>query len=197
MIALVKLFKWLIITALALAVLAVAGYFSYLLYSDAQANKALTHQTNSSDWQWQRNKGMGARRFSNVQWLINETGRYVMRRVYDDHQVVAVLAKTEDGAITLISFASWLADCEDGMTIETSVTDIAGEAFTLSCSETDWGSSLGLTVNWSDWELDDLPRWSENFDGFEVDEDFDSYVWDFQPAMRQLTLQSAKTTEEK
>ena len=95
--ALVRLIKWLIITAVALAVLAVAGYFSYSLYSDAQANKALTERTNHSDWQWQKDEGLGNRRSSDVQWRIHEEFGYVMRRVYENHEVLVALTKNEDG----------------------------------------------------------------------------------------------------
>lgn len=63
------------------------------------------------------------------------------------------------------------------------------------CSKTDWGNELTLAVSFLNTDLDDLPRWSENYDGFEVDADF-SRTWDFQPAMRHLTLKSAKPTEE-
>jgi hypothetical protein len=51
-------------------------------------------------------------------------------------------------------------------------------------------------VVWSNRDLDNLHRWADNFDGFEVDENFDGYAWNFQPAVRHLTLQGAKPTEE-
>lgn len=194
MTALVRLIKWLIITAVALAVLAGAGTFSYLLYSDAQANKALTQRTSKTDWQWQRDKGLGNRRSSDVQWRIHEEFGYVMRRVYDDYEVLTGLRKNDDGAITLGANAIWLADCKEGTSIRTSGTYSTGEAFTLDCSKEDWGNELMIPMGWPDTDLDDLPRWSDNFDGFEVDEDF-SRIWDFQPAVRHLTLQSAKPTE--
>jgi hypothetical protein len=200
--ALVRLVKWLIITAVALVVLAVAGYFSYSLYSDAQAteadaqaNKALTERTNHSDWQWQNDKALGNRRSSDVQWRIDTEDGYVMRRVYDDHEVLAWLTKNEDGAIVLKAHAYWPADCEDGTSIKTSVTDKSGEHWYLKCESTEGGSYLRTGVSFKVRDLDNLFRWSRNYDGFEVDETL-SYPWDLQPAVRHLTLQSAKTTEE-
>ena len=84
------------------------------LYSDAQANKALSQITHVSDWQWQKDTGLGNRRSSHVQWRIDKDNDYVMRRVYDDHRVWAHLSKNEDGAIELHTSALWIADCEDG-----------------------------------------------------------------------------------
>ena len=194
--ALVRLIKWLIISAVALVVLTVAGYFSYSLYSDAQANKALTQMTGVSDWQWQKDRGLGNRRSSDVQWRIDGDNDYVMRRVYGNYKVAAWLTKNEDGTIVLHAGAYFLADCKEGTSIETSVTDRNGANFPLKCVGRDWGNALGTSVRWRDVDVDDLPRWSKNFDGFEVDEDFDGYEWDFQPAVRHLTLQSAKPTEE-
>ena len=193
--SLVKLIKWLIITAVALMVLAVAVFCSYALYSDAQANEALTLRTSVSDWQWQRAKGLGKRRSNDVQWHIDFMNYYAMRRVYDDHQVIAILRKNDDDTIGLNAYAYWTADCEDGTTIETSVTYSNGETVTLNCVKDDWGNSLWTGVSWSDVDVDVLPRWSENFDGFAVDENF-RYTWDFQPALRHLTLKSAKNTEQ-
>ena len=190
-----KVFKWLIIIAVALAVLGAAGTFGYLLYSDAQANKALTLRTTASDWQWQRDRGLGNRRSSDVQWRIYEEEGYVMRRVYDDHKVYTHLRKTDDGAINLIGRVWFLADCEEGTSIETSATYSDGTPFTLGCFKTDWGNQLRTGAGFSDVDVDDLPSWSKNYEGFEVDESF-SYPWDFQPAVRHLTLQSAKPTEE-
>jgi hypothetical protein len=192
--ALVRLIKWLIITAVALVVLAVAGYFSYSLYSDAQANKALTERTQYSDWQWQRDKGLGDRHSSDVQWRSNE-GAYLMRRVYDDHRVIAFPRKTGDGAMEINVLAYWPADCEEGTSIKTTATYSNGAPFTLRCYNQDWGNELATLMVAPDVDVDDLFRWSENFDGFEVDEDF-SRTWDFQPALRHLTLQSAKPAEE-
>lgn len=194
--ALVRLIKWLIITAVVLAVLAVAGYFGNALYSDAQANEALTLRTSQSDWRWQKDKGLGNRRSSDVQWRINEENEYLMRRVYDDHQLLADLGKDANGSIKLLASAYWPTNCEDGTSIETSATASDGTAFTLYCIEYDWGNELATVTWWNDVDLDDLPRWSVNFDGFKVNEDFDDYAWDFQPAMRHLTLQSAKPREE-
>jgi hypothetical protein len=194
--ALVRLIKWLIITAVALVVLAVAGYFSYSLYSDAQANKALTERTNHSDWRWQKDRGPGKRRSSDVQWRSNEDGAYLMRRVYDDHRVIAFLTKTGDGAMDIYVGAHWLVDCEEGTSIKTSVTVKSGEHLHLECESKEWGNELTTAVVADEVDVNNLPRWSKNFDGFEVDEDFDSYEWDFQPAVRHLTLQSAKPTEE-
>ena len=194
--ALVRLIKWLIITAVALAVLAVAGYFSYSLYSDAQANMALTERTNHSDWQWQNDRALGNRRSSDVQWRSNEDGAYLMRRVYDDHEVLAFLRKTGDGAMEIYVGAYWLVDCEEGTSIKTTVTYSNGDAYSLKCLGRDWGNQLTTFVVGDEVDVNNLPRWSKNFDGFEVDEDFDSYEWDFQPAVRHLTLQSAKPTEE-
>ena len=194
--ALVRLIKWLIITAVALAVLGAAGTFSYLLYSDAQANKALTERTNHSDWQWQRDKGLGNRRSSDVQWRVSEEGIYDMRRVYGDDVVHAYLIKTEDGAIKLRMWAEWEANCEDSTSIETSVTFASGKPHTLKCKRNDWGTELWTGVERKNVDLDYLGSFSYNFDGFEVDEDFDGYEWDFQPAVRHLTLQSAKPREE-
>ena len=193
--ALVRLIKWLIITAVALVVLAVAGYYGEALYSDAQANKALTERTGHSDWQWQKDRGLGNRRSSDVQWRIDDDNDYVMRRVYDDHEVYAWLIKNEDGEIDLAASAYWPADCEEGTSIETSATDSNGTPFTLRCFKNDWGNVLRASVKWDDVDLDDLPHWSHNFDGFRVNENFDSYEWDFQPAVRHLTLQSAKPTQ--
>ena len=192
--ALVRLIKWLIITAVALVALAVAGYYGEALYSDAQANKALTQMTSLSDWQWQKDRGLGGRRSSEVQWRIHEELGYVMRRVYGNHAVWVVLTKNEDGEIQLDVKAIWLADCKDGTSIKTSATYSTGETFTLKCSKKDWGNQLRTYASWHDVDLDNLFRWSKNLDGFEVDEDF-SRTWDFQPAVRHLTLQSAKPTE--
>ena len=61
--------------------LAVAGYYGNALYSDAQANKALSQMTHVSGWQWQKDKGLGNRRSSDVQWRIDTEDDYVMRRV--------------------------------------------------------------------------------------------------------------------
>ena len=194
--ALVRLIKWLIITAVALVVLAVAGYYGEALYSDAQADKALTERTGHSDWQWQKDRGLGNRRSSDVQWRIDTEHGYVMRRVYDNHEVLAGLIKNDDGEIQLNVNAIWLADCKEGTSIETSVTYTNGEAVSLGCFKQDWGNELWTSVTWSDVDVDDLPRWSKNYDGFEADEDFDGYEWDFQPAVRHLTLQSAKPKEE-
>ena len=195
--ALVRLIKWLIITAVALAVLGAAGYFSLSSYLDAEASKALTLRTKHSDWQWQRSKELGNRRSSDVQWRIDEDGVYVMRRVYDDHQVVTNLIKNEDGAIRLEAWSYWLADCEDGTSIITTVTDGNGEHWDLKCASKEWGNELRAGGGWSDVNLDDLPSWSKNFDGFKVNENFyNRYEWDFQRAVRHLTLQSAKPTEE-
>lgn len=193
--SLVKLIKWLIITAVALTVLAVAVFWSYALYSDAQANEALTLRTKRTDWQWQRDIGLGKRRSTDVQWRISEEHGYTMRRVYDDHEVVASLEKNDDGTIKLGLAAFWPADCKEGTAIETSATYSDGKAYTLRCLEADWGNSLATLVFFNDVDLDDLPQWSQNFDGFAVDENF-RYAWDFQPAMRHLTLKSAKTSEE-
>ena len=193
--ALVRLIKWLIITAVALVVLAVAGYYGEALYSDAQANKALTERTQYSDWQWQKDRGIGNRRSSDVHWRIYEDFGYTMRRVYADHQVATWLTKNEDGEIRLHAAAYWPADCEEGTSIETNATYFDGTPLTLWCRQKDWGNQLETGVGVSDADVDDLPRWSKNFDGFEVDEDF-SRTWDFQPAVRHLTLQSAKPTEE-
>lgn len=190
--ALVRVMKWLIITAAALAVLPVAGYFGYVLYLDYQANKALTLRTSQSDWQWQKERELGYRRSSDVQWEITEEIGYHMRRVYDDRDVYARLVRDDDGALKLKAFVSWPIDCEDGTSIETSVTDSVGNSFDLMCLKLDWGNRLSIGVEWNDVDLDDLPRWSNNFDGFKVSEDFDDYAWDFQPALRHLTLQSAK-----
>ena len=82
------------------------------------------------------------RRSSDVQWRINEEFGYVMRRVYNDHEVAARLSKTEDGAIRLHARSYWQADCEDGTSIKTSVTDSDGSPFTLRCFESDWGNYL-------------------------------------------------------
>lgn len=193
--ALVRLIKWLIITAVALVVLGAAGTFSYLLYSDYQANKALTLRTSASDWRWQKDRGLGNRRSSDVQWRIREDGEYRMRRVYGNHKTIAWLTKNEDGTIVLHAGAYFLADCKEGTLIETSVTYSNDNTAILGCVKYDWGNELGILVQWDDVDLDGLPRWSRNYDGFEVDEDF-SRTWDFQPAVRRLTLKSAKTVEE-
>ena len=50
-----------------------------------------------------------------------------MRRVYGDHEVLAWLTKNEDGAIVLEAHAYWPADCEEGTSIETSVTYTDGK----------------------------------------------------------------------
>ena len=190
--ALVRLIKWLIISAVALVVLAYAGLYGNLLYSDWKADYALTKRTAFSGWQWQKDKGLGNRRSSDVQWRIHEKRGYVMRRVYGDHQVMVHLSKTDDGAIGLVAAAYFVADCEKGTRIETSATYSDGDAYSLVCLPADWGNALGTSSIWDDTDLDDLPRWSQNFDGFKVNENFDSYEWDFQPAVRHLTLQSAK-----
>ena len=63
----------------------------------------------------------------------------------------------------------------------------------LKCSEEDWGSQLEIWVGYPDVDVNNLPRWRTNYDGFEVDEDFSNqWAWDFQPAIRHLTLQSAE-----
>lgn len=193
--ALVRLIKWLIIITLALAVLTVAGYFSYSLYSDAQANKPLTLRTGASDWQWQNNKSLGNRRSSDVQWRI-EDDTHRLRRVYGNHTVVAWLTKNEDGAINLVTEVFWLVDCTDGTSTETSATYANGDKVSLECVEQDWGNELAASGVWGGVDVDDLPLWSDNLDGFEVDEDFGGYAWNFRPALRHLTLQSAKRTEE-
>ena len=193
--ALVRLIKWLIITAVALVVLAVAGYYGEALYSDAQANKALTLRTQYSDWKWQKDRGLGNRRSSDVQWRSNEDSAYLMRRVYDDHKVIAFLRKTGDGAMEMNVLAYWLADCEEGTSIKTTATYSNGDAYSLECLGRDWGNELTTFVVGDEVDVNNLPRWSKDFDGFEVDEDF-SRTWDFQPALRQLTLQSAKPKEE-
>jgi len=190
--ALVRVMKWLIITAAALAVLPVAGYFGYLLYLDYQANKALTLRTDISDWQWQKERELGYRRSSDVQLITPEVIGYLMRRVYDDRVVYARLMRGDDGALKLRANVSWPIDCEYGTSIETSVTDSVGNSFDLMYLKWDWGNELSISVVWNDVDLDDLPHWSRNFDGFKVSEDFDDYAWDFQPALRHLTLQSAK-----
>ena len=193
-----KVFKWLIITAVALVALAYAGNYGNSLYSDYQADKALTKRTGVSDWQWhwQRDKGLGNRHSSDVQWRISEKDAYLLRRVYGNHEVRVILKRNEDSEVSLTAAALWDADCEDGTNIETSATDGEGSPYLLRCREQDWGNALVAFAVWNNVDVNDLPRWSKNFDGFEVDEEFDSYEWDFQPAVRHLTLQSAKPKEE-
>jgi hypothetical protein len=193
--ALVRLIKWLIITAVALGVLIAAGLYGNALYSGYLANKALTLRTGVSDWQWQKDKSYGDTDADDVQWRISEEFGYVMRRVYGDHEVAARLSKTEDGKLKLHAQAYWQAGCVEDTSIETSVTYDDGLDVTLTCLKQDWGNELTTAVVFSDVTLYNLPTWYRNFDGFEVNEDFDGYVWDFQPAVRHLTLQSAKPTE--
>ena len=194
--AFIRLTKWVLITGAALVVLVVVGYFSNAVYSDYQTNKALTLRTNHSDWQWQRDGRLGDRSSTAVQWRINDEGDYTMRRVYDEYRVVVSLRKNQDSAIELIARVYWPADCEKDSSIKTSVTDQDDKYWHLKCIENDWGNELSLGSGWGDFHLSRLPVWSKNYDGFEIYEDFNSYLWNFQPALRQLTLRSAKRIEE-
>jgi hypothetical protein len=114
-----------------------------------------------------------------------------MRRVHDDKEVWAYLEWADEGSMELMAYAYFPVHCIPGTEIETSVS-VSDGIQTLKCATGLHGTNLWVGVSWSDVDTNDLPRWRADFDGFAVNEDFDSKQWDFRPALRSLTLQRAK-----
>ena len=102
----------------------------------------------------------------------------------EDHVVIAHL--DEEG---FHASAYWKTDCEEGTEIETSKTYSDGSTAMLYCDRW-YGDSTWIEkgVQWSD--RDEPLKWTVDYDGFEVSEDFRD--WDWTKARQYATLQKAK-----
>lgn len=106
-----------------------------------------------------------------------------------DHVVLGFFPKS--GGFSARAY--WKAPCIKDSVIKTSQEYSSGEAIPLRCQE--WGGDTWLYagVNWS--ERDSALYWLEDYDGFEVNEDFNQ--WDWSKAKQYTTLQNAETPEER
>lgn len=199
---LVNLIKWLLKASVVLAVLGALSLFAFYLYEQYQlghrgreAEKSLSLYTDASDWHWFEEKELGERSSSDVQWRIDEDNEYWLRRVYDGHWVKATITRGEDSELELRAYAYWQVECEAGSEVGMSLKDKSGKALTLRCKQEDWGSYLYAGAIWHEVEVGDLPTWNVDYDGFRVYADFDGSRWNFDAAMRHLTLQALSVPE--
>ena len=188
----VNLIKWLLKACVVLAVLGGAALLAFYLYEQYQleqrgreAQKSLSLYTDANDWQWLKEKELSERRSSDVQWRIDEDNEYWLRRVYDGHWVEATITRGEDSELELAAYAYWQVECEEGSEVSTS----AFGGFSLTCFHKNWGSYLRTGVIMSGFEVGDLPTWDVDYDGFPVNEYFGGSSWNFDAAIRHLTLQ--------
>ena len=182
---LVNLIKWRLKASGVLAVLGALSFLAFYLYKQYEAQKSLSLYTEASDWQWLDERGLEIRPRSDVQWRIDEDNEYWLRRVYDGHWVEATITRGEDSELELAAYAYWQVECEEGSEVSTS----AFGGFSLTCFHKNWGSYLRTGVIMSGFEVGDLPTWDVDYDGFPVNEYFGGSSWNFDAAIRHLTLQ--------
>lgn len=121
-----------------------------------------------------------------VQYSAGDSVMFLQKVKSKDHVIAAYL--DEDG---FNAFAFWKADCEEDTEIETSKSHADGLPKMLRCQR--YGDSTWL-VKGALWRDRDEPSfWTEDFDGFEVSEDFT--LWDWTKAKQYATLQKAKPAD--
>lgn len=185
------------IALILMSAIGLGGYWVYEKWSlAAERNNALGRFTTKDDWQWMEkslaysHSGSHRRNYrpTDLQYRINDEGKYILRRVYSDYKAEAWI--TDDGGLSIQ--ISWPVECEPGAELETSVETTSGDRVPLRCGETDWGTVLFTKVGWRDFVPGNPHRLNENFDGFKVDEEFGRWYWE--PVIRYRTLQRLSDT---
>lgn len=213
-----KLAKWLVIIALTLAALTVAGVFAITKYEQAKSeerrakiDESLTkwatpsfvtddgHRVDHGSWEWVGSYPVSTSVQKRASVITLDDGRtdtrMYLRRVYHDHWVRARVFREEDNTLSLAADVRFPVDCKVDAEVETSVTYSNGDPFTLTCKESRSGYTyLTTQVYWDDVEMDDLPIWSDDFDGFAVSERFNT--WDFTEQLKYQTLNRLKVPSE-
>ncbi|MDB2352756.1 hypothetical protein N9V92_06160 [Luminiphilus sp.] len=121
-----------------------------------------------------------------VQYRVDGNQMYLRQIRSDDHFVRAYMDEKGFHAV-----AYWKTPCEVGKEIPLSITDSKGEAFPLRCTKLEAFTWATVGVNWS---RGSEPRyWVRDYDGFEVDVNFNN--WDWSKARQYATLQKAAASE--
>ena len=114
-------------------------------------------------------------------------GSMRLRRVKSEDHVVN--ANLDDEGFRASAY--WKTDCEEGTEIETSETFADGSPMMLECQRHGDNTWLRAGTLWE--TLDEPLKWIQDYDGFEVSEDFT--LWDWTKAKQYATLQKAKPAD--
>ncbi|QQD22432.1 hypothetical protein GJQ54_11945 [Oceanospirillaceae bacterium ASx5O] len=163
---------------LAVVVALMAGVFGYEYFEDKRRdNEELTYFT-SKKWVWYD-------KYGRVQ--VNQdifTKKSILRKVNLDKNYVIYIFKNQDYSIS--AMAVFPTKCEPNTEIVTSKAYSDGTLKKLQCMED--GDALVYSVSWSAKDTDF--KWTEDLDGFKIDENF--RYWNFDKLDQEITLQKAK-----
>ncbi len=172
-----KILKYTLYVLLFLA----AIIFFVFLYLEYQKSLALGFST-TKKWEWEDksyNPNSDGVQISSG----DDMKKSILRRVHMSENYAVYAYKNDD--YTVSTFVIFQAKCKPDTVITTTQKFSNGEPKTLRCQSD--GVSLVYSVLWGRKPSD---TWSENLDGYKVDEAF--YRWNFDRLDREITLSKAK-----
>lgn len=122
-----------------------------------------------------------------VQYRVTDHNQMYLRQIRsDDHFVRAYMNENGFHAV-----AYWKAPCEVGKVISLSGGYGNGESYLLLCTKLDGFTWAYMAVMWT--SSSEPRHWERDYDGFEVDVNFN--YWDWSKAKQYATLQKAAASE--
>lgn len=172
-----KILKYMLYAFIILG-LCVAGMYAYISHNESvEKNLELSFHTKHK-WEWENE-------YSGVQIrFVEDAKRSVLRKVHTLENYVIYAYKNDD--YTLSTVAVFPTTCKPNKIITTTEKFPNGEPKTLNCDED--GESLVYQAIWTG--KDPIMSWSENLNGYKIEESF--FGWNFDKLDREITLNKAK-----
>jgi len=172
-----KFFKYTFFFILFFIIISV-GFYVYSSHQESVQKAAELKSYTKQEWAWENE-------YSKVQIRrVESMNKSVLRKVHLNENYVVYAYMNDDYTYsTLVAFQT---KCKPGTIITTTEKFSNGEPKTLNCDSD--GESLIYEVVWPAEPM--ITSWSENLNGYSVDETF--YSWNFDKLKREVTLNKAK-----